>query len=58
MNRPARGSARQAIGNKNSSIHHVPRYPNYNDVAERNRVYYKTEAEAQSAGFRKARNCS
>ena len=37
---------------------HVLGCQNYNDVAERNRVYFKTEAEALAAGFRKARNCS
>ena len=51
-------AAGPVIANKNSRIYHVPGCPNYNDVAERNRVYFKTEAEAQVAGFRKARNCS
>ena len=56
--RAASPAAGPVIANKNSRIYHVPGCPNYNDVAERNRVYYKTEAEAQGAGFRKARNCS
>ncbi len=45
------------IGNRNSRIYHVPGCADYDRVAERNRVYYKTEAEAVTAGFRKARNC-
>jgi endonuclease YncB( thermonuclease family) len=45
------------IGNRNSRIYHVPGCRNYNDVAERNRVYFKTEAEAAAAGFWKAKNC-
>jgi hypothetical protein len=35
----------------------LPGCPNYNQVAERNRVPFKTEAEAQAAGYRKARKC-
>ena len=46
------------IGNRNSMIYHVPGCRNYNDVAERNRVYFKSEPEALAAGFRKARNCN
>jgi hypothetical protein len=47
----------RVIGNRNSNIYHVPGCRSYNDVAERNRVYFATEAEARAAGFRKARNC-
>jgi endonuclease YncB( thermonuclease family) len=46
------------IGNRNSKIYHLPNCPDYSKVSERNRVPFKTEAEAQSAGYRKARNCS
>ena len=45
------------IGNRNSGIYHVPGCREYNRVAERNRVYFRTEAEAAAAGFRKAQNC-
>jgi hypothetical protein len=31
--------------------------PDYSRIAERNRVPFKSEAEAQAAGYRKARNC-
>jgi len=45
------------IGNRNSKIYHLPNCPDYSKVAERNRVPFKTEAEAQATGYRKARNC-
>lgn len=46
------------IGNRNSKIYHHSDCPDYNKVSERNRVQFKTEAEAQAAGYRKARNCA
>jgi endonuclease YncB( thermonuclease family) len=46
------------IGNRSSKIYHFPNCPDYSKVSERNRVPFKTEAEAQAAGYRKARNCS
>ena len=45
------------IGNRNSKIYHLPTCSDYSKVSERNRVPFKTEAEAQAAGYRKARNC-
>jgi endonuclease YncB( thermonuclease family) len=45
------------IGNRNSNIYHVPGCMDYDKVAERNRVYFQTEAAAAAAGFRKAKNC-
>jgi endonuclease YncB( thermonuclease family) len=45
------------VGNRNSKIYHLPNCPSYSKVAERNRVPFKTEAEAQAAGYRKAQNC-
>ncbi len=44
-------------GNRSSKIYHVPGCRNYDDIAMRNRVIFKTEAEAMAAGYRKARNC-
>jgi len=35
----------------------VQHCPDYNKVSERNRAPFMTEAEAQAAGYRKARNC-
>jgi endonuclease YncB( thermonuclease family) len=45
------------IGNRNSKIYHLPNCPDYSKVSERNRVTFETDAEAQGAGYRKARNC-
>ena len=45
------------IGNRNSGIYHLPNCPDYSRIAERNREYFDTEADAMKAGFRKARNC-
>lgn len=44
-------------GNKNSRIFHLPRCPNYDDIADRNVIWFKTIEEAKTAGFRMARNC-
>ncbi len=44
------------IGNKNSKIYHIPGGGSYGKISEENRVYFATEADAQKAGFRKARN--
>ncbi len=47
----------EVIGNKNSRIYHRPECPDYSKIAERNRVYFKTPAEAAKAGYRVAGNC-
>ena len=47
----------QIIGNRTSRIYHRPDCPAYNNVAERNRVFFKTTAEAEKAGYRLAGNC-
>lgn len=44
-------------GNRKSRIYHLPGCPNYNDIAERNIVWFKTTEEAEKAGYRIARNC-
>lgn len=41
------------IGNKNSKVYHMPGAGG-NLPAEKNRVYFKTEAEAKAAGYRAA----
>jgi endonuclease YncB( thermonuclease family) len=56
--KPAATAIGPIIGNRNSKIYHLPSCPDYSKVSERNRVPFKTEAEAQAAGYRKARNCS
>lgn len=43
------------IGNIRSHIYHLPGQYGYDKVAERNRIYFDTEEEAQKAGFRKAK---
>ena len=64
-NKPSESVARRVespatsdvIGNRASGIYHLPECRDYNLIAERNRVYFKTGAEAAAAGFRKAGNC-
>lgn len=46
------------IGNRNSKIYHRQNCPGYNRVSTGNRVSFKSEAEAEAAGYTKARNCS
>jgi hypothetical protein len=43
------------IGNRTSKVYHLPNCPDYSKVSERNRVAFKSEAEAKAAGYRKAR---
>lgn len=43
------------IGNKNSKIYHLPGSASYNKISEANRVYFNTEADAEKAGYRKAK---
>lgn len=44
-------------GNRNSKIYHWPGCPNYDDIAPHNRVTFRTSEEAESAGYRAAKNC-
>lgn len=44
------------IGNKNSLIYHVPGGAFYDKISPTNRVYFDSEADAQKAGYRKAKN--
>lgn len=43
-------------GNKNSKIYHLPGGKSYDKVKETNAVYFDSEEEAKSAGYRKAQN--
>lgn len=45
------------IGNRNSHVYHRPDCPNYTATAPKNRVIFNSEAEAEAAGYRRARNC-
>jgi endonuclease YncB( thermonuclease family) len=55
---PATQPEGQVIGNKNSKKYHLPGCPGYTQTAEKNRVYFKTAAEAEAAGYTKAGNCN
>lgn len=45
-------------GNRRSGIYHWPGCPNYDDISLHNRVIFQTVLQAESAGFRAARNCN
>jgi endonuclease YncB( thermonuclease family)/methylphosphotriester-DNA--protein-cysteine methyltransferase len=45
------------IGNKNSKKYHRPDCPGYRDMSEKNRVFFKSVAEAEGAGYKRAGNC-
>lgn len=44
-------------GNRNSKIYHPKGCPSYNAMSPRNVVNFNSEAEAQKAGYRRAKNC-
>jgi phosphatidylserine/phosphatidylglycerophosphate/cardiolipin synthase-like enzyme len=44
-------------GNKHSKIYHLPVCPGYAGMAPASLVTFSTEADAQHAGYRKAKNC-
>jgi endonuclease YncB( thermonuclease family) len=44
-------------GNMRSNIYHWPGCPNYDDIAEHNRVEFPNAIAAEQAGYRAARNC-
>lgn len=45
------------IGNVKSKAYHRSDCPGYRDMAEANRVFFKTVSEAEAAGYRRAGNC-
>ena len=45
------------IGNLKSKSYHRPDCPGYRDMAEANRVFFKTVSEAEAAGYKRAGNC-
>jgi endonuclease YncB( thermonuclease family) len=45
------------VGNSNSKKYHRPDCAGYRDMAEKNRVFFKTVAEAEAAGYKRAGNC-
>ncbi|HEY6232490.1 MAG TPA: hypothetical protein VIW64_14605, partial [Pyrinomonadaceae bacterium] len=46
------------IGNKNSRVYHLPGCASYNRVSEKNQIKFDSVAEAESAGYKIAGNCS
>jgi hypothetical protein len=51
------GGNGEVHGNKHSKIYHLPACPGYAGMNPTSRVTFSTEAEAQQAGYRKAKNC-
>ncbi|HKQ53241.1 MAG TPA: thermonuclease family protein, partial [Pyrinomonadaceae bacterium] len=47
----------EVVGNKNSKIYHEVGCPGYKSVSEKNRAFFKTAAEAETAGYKRAKNC-
>lgn len=47
----------EVIGNRNSKKYHLQGCPGYSQVGEKNRVMFKSGAEAEAAGYVKAGNC-
>jgi endonuclease YncB( thermonuclease family)/methylphosphotriester-DNA--protein-cysteine methyltransferase len=45
------------IGNRQSKKYHRPDCPGYRDMAEKNRVFFKSVEEAETAGYKRAGNC-
>jgi endonuclease YncB( thermonuclease family) len=45
------------VGNSNSKRYHRPDCAGYRDMAEKNRVFFTTVAEAEAAGYKRAGNC-
>jgi hypothetical protein len=54
---PAAASSGNVRGNKHSKIYHLPGCPGFEAMSPANIVAFASEAEAQQAGYRKARNC-
>jgi hypothetical protein len=44
-------------GNKHSKVYHLPGCPGFAAMSPANIITFASEAEAQQAGYRKARNC-
>ena len=45
------------VGNRRSRIYHLPGCPSYNRVPSNNREFFESITDAESAGYRRARNC-
>lgn len=49
-------STEKIKGNKNSKIYHLPGGENYNNISEKNTIYFESEEDAIAAGFKRAKN--
>ncbi len=54
---PISASGGNVRGNKHSKIYHLPGCPSYEAMSPANIVPFASEAAAQQAGYRKAKNC-
>jgi endonuclease YncB( thermonuclease family) len=54
---PAASAGEQIVGNTKSKTYNRPGCPDYDKVAGHSPVVFKTEADAEAAGYKKARNC-
>jgi hypothetical protein len=55
---PVTGGGNEAVhGNKKSKIYHLPSCPGYTTLSPPSIAEFTNEAEAQQAGYRKAKNC-
>ena len=55
--KPKVAESGQVIGNRRSHLYHAPNCRGAVATSEKNRVAFKTAAEAEAAGYRKARDC-
>jgi hypothetical protein len=54
---PPAASGGNVRGNKRSKVYHLSGCPGYGAMSPANIVTFPSEAEAQQAGYRKAKNC-
>ena len=54
---PATGGGGTVRGNKRSKVYHLSGCPGFNTMNAENIITFPSEAEAQQAGYRKAKNC-
>lgn len=45
------------VGSKNGEVYHLQHCSGAKRISEANRVFFKTKAEAEAAGYRPAANC-
>lgn len=55
--KPKMANSGQVVGNRRSHLYHAPHCRGAAATSEKNRVAFKTAAEAEAASYRKARDC-